>query len=36
VKPNGRQDAHLRAMPDLPLHDIGGIPQAYGTLLKLA
>jgi len=34
--PSGRHEAHLRVMPDLPLHDIGGIPQAYGTLRKLA
>lgn len=32
---DGAHMAHLRAMPDLPLLDIGEIPEAYGTLPRL-
>ncbi len=33
--PDGRHEAHLRAMPELELHDIGSLPQAYGAMPKL-
>ena len=32
---DGTHTAELRAMPELPLHDLGSIPEAYGPLPRL-
>ena len=32
---DGTHAARLHAMPDLPLHDIGEIPEAYGPMPRL-
>jgi 3',5'-cyclic-AMP phosphodiesterase len=33
---DGTHAAHLHAMPELPLHDIGEIPEAYGPMPRLS
>jgi Icc protein len=32
---DGAHAAHLRAMPELPVHDLGDIPEAYGPMPRL-